>query len=389
MRSLIHRPLLCHSTGSAQAAAAIVLAAAGKHSLQILDLLDERRMNYTFPFNKKELLLSSAFSILWQSIDLDEDSKLVKDNQKSLQLSLTMLSRESQASHTEFQRITSAFVSLPSRRTSAPKHIEMPTPSGKTANPMPAPSPPGAKASKSTKKQLQAIASRFTNLKSSSKPEDARRATVPLASMSQSMSPQHRAGSTVSLSSTRSAPVMNSPVASQIAHNASMSSNRSINLDYFPLGDELNADTQTSTSSSTMLPPRKPSQMSPNITNASWDNLLLTNYDSSTSQLFGNVGMGPGSNTPMCMTDNDWIHDGSWNLPAIDLSNKAPVPQSLLSFSGESITSGDDFIFSASGNNGSTSTGDTVDISPLDGQGIYKGITIPVDDDFDFEALEG
>jgi len=388
VRSLIHRPLLCHATGSAQAAATIVLAAAGKHTLQILDLLDERRMNYTFPFNKKALLLTSAFSILWQSIDLDEDSKLVKDNQKSLQLSLAMIGRESQSSHAEFQRIASAFVPLQSRRTSSPKHIDIDTPAAKLVNSMPAPSPPIPKSGKSPKKQLQAIASRFSSLKGSPRPEEPRRATLPQTGMSHSMSPQHRAGSTVSLSSTRSAPVMATPSPGQVAHHATLNANHAINLDYFPLGDELSGDTQTSTSSSTMLPPKKPSQMSPTIANASWDNLLLTNYDASNAQLFGNSGMGPTAHTPMSMAGNDCLNDGNWNLPTMDFSSKAPVPQSLLSFSGESINSSDDFLFSASSNNGSTSTGESLDVPPME-QGPYKGITIPIDDEFDFEALEG
>lgn len=345
-------------------------------------------MNYTFPFNKKELLLSSAFSLLWQSIDLEEDSKLAKDNQKSLQLSLTMLGRESQASHAELQRIASAFVPLSGRRTSQPKHIDIDTPAAKLVSPMAAPASPNTKNNKSTKKQLQAIASRFTNFKGSPKPEEVRRATMPQTGMSQSMSPQHRAGSTVSLSSTRSAPVMTSPSPGQVARAATMASNHSINLDYFPLGDDFNHDTQTSTSSSTMLPPKKPAQMSPGIANASWDNLLLSNYDPNGAQLFGNVGMNP-AHTPMSMGGNDWMQDGHWNLAAMDFSSKAPVPQSLLSFSGDSINSGDDFLFSASSNNGSTSTGEAMDLPPVDGQGVYKGITIPVDDDFDFDALEG
>jgi hypothetical protein len=378
-------------------------------------------MNYTFPFNKKELLLASAFAILWQSIDLEEDSKLVKDNQKSLQLSLTMLARESQTSHAEFQRIACAFVHLPGRRTSAPKHIEMPN-SSRPANSMPAPSPPNSKTSKSTKKQLQAIASRFSTLKSTPKPtNDSRRATVPQTGPSQSLSPQHRAGSTVSLSSTRSAPVVISPMptTTQLPRNATTSSsNHSINLDYFPLGDDFIGDTtQTSTSSSTMLPPQKPAHMSmspsPHLTNASWDNLLLTNYDATgaNAHLLNTTGsmMGSSSHTPMCLTNNnDWLQDGTWQLPAMEFGTKANVPQSLLSFSGESITSGDDFLFSASSHNGSTSTasgsghGEGLDCGrSVDGQGRgvrmgssggasgYKGIAIPVDDEFDFEGLEG
>jgi hypothetical protein len=402
IRSLIHRPLLCHGAGSSQAAATIVLAAAGKHSLQILDLLDERRMNYTFPFSKKELLLKAAISILWQSIELEEDSKLVKDNQKSLNMSLNMIARESQAACTEFQRIASAFVPLQTRKASSPKHIAIDTPAARLVSStfMPAPSPPDKTTkSSSTRKQLQAIASRFSSLKGtgSPKPDEPRRATVAQMGPSHSMSPQHRSGSTVSLSSTKSAPVVASPSPNNFTRAAAMHSNQSINLDYFPLGDEFNADTQTSTSSSTMLPPRKPQQMSPNIANASWDNLLLSNYDVTSNQLFGN-GMSmnmtaPSTATPMSLAGNDWTNDVNWALPAMDFGPKANVPQSLLSFSGDSIGSSDDFLFSASSNNGSSSTAtDSLDVGSKHGKnnnGAFHGIAIPVDDDFDFEALEG
>jgi hypothetical protein len=42
----------------------MTVADSAKHIVQILDLLDERRMNYTFPFNKSELLLTAGFSLL-------------------------------------------------------------------------------------------------------------------------------------------------------------------------------------------------------------------------------------------------------------------------------------------------------------------------------------
>lgn len=77
------------------------------------------------------------------------------------------------------------------------------------------------------------------------------------------------------------------------------------------------------------------------------------------------------------------------------------MPQSLLSFSGESITSGDEFLFSASNShNGSTSTNESGSHSMgrsgsgdvpslMNVENAFKGITIPVDDEFDLEALEG
>ena len=341
-------------------------------------------MNYTFPFPRKELLVTSAFSILWQSVDLDEDSKLVKDNQKSLSLALTLLNRESQPAAAELQRITTSFVSF--SRIASPKCTTIETPATKVLNGVPAPQE-AKNHDKSKRKQLQAIASRFSSLKSLSRAEEPRRATVPTME-SQSLSPHPRAGSTVSLSSTRSAPVMLTPSPRYVPLPSAFNGPTSINLDYFPMGDEMN-HSATSASSSTMLPPKKPAHMSPSMANTSWDNLLNTNFDgTSNSPLFADVNT-PGR-TPADMNANDWMQDG-WSLPTMDLTSKAPVPQSLLSFSGESITSADDLVFSASSNNGSTSTGisDSVDLGASGAERTFKGIAIPHDNEFDIHELEG
>jgi hypothetical protein len=415
VRSLIHRPLVCHGSGSACAAATIVLAAAGKHSLQILDLLDERSMNYTFPFSRKELLLTAAFSILWQSIDLDEESKLAKNNQKSLSLSLGMLAGENQTVAAEFQRIASSFVHLEGRRLLSPKHVEIDSPAAKLINSMPAPQGPSSK-TKSTRKQLQAIASRFSTFNKSSRVEEPRRATVPQTGFNQSqpLSPQQRAGSTVSLTSTRSAPVfpMSTPSPGLFLHQPTTNYNNSnVNLDYFPIGEDFN-DAQTSASSSTMLPPRKPTQhlLSPTMANGSWDNLLALNANMSNPSINGTFDPSKilynDSTTLNQAQANDWMADPTgWGLSAMDFNTKAPVPQSLLSFSGESITSGDDLVFSASSVNGSgtsasaSNNGSSASESlVLDGsgkgmQGVkgldggYRGITIPTDDLDEFEYV--
>ncbi len=381
-------------------------------------------MNYTFPFNRKELLLTAAFSILWQSTDLDEESKLVKDNQKSLTLALGMLARENQTVATEFQRTVTAFVHLDGRRLLSPKNIEIETPAAKLINSMPAPQVQSNK-SKSTRKHLQAIASRFSSFNNkASRPEEPRRATVPQtnAGHSQSLSPQRRADSTISLSSTRSAPLypMSTPTPGACLNQTTMNQIRTpiINLDYYPFGEDPN-DTQTSASSSTMLPPRKlvQQQMSPTIANSSWDNLLslnasmsnptVNNFDHSNMLYGSGKTPTPPNNLMGSGMNNDWMADPTgWGLPSMDYGSKANVPQSLLSFSGESMTSAEDLVFSASSANGSgtnsiaSNNGSNASESLVldakntqghsEGQAAYKGITIPIEDmnEFEFADIE-
>lgn len=380
-RSLIHRPLLCHGSGSAASAATIVLAAAAKHIIQIIDLLDERCMNYTFPVNKQDLFLNAGFSILWQCLDLEDDSKLIKDNQKSLTLLLAKISKENTAAGGEFQKVASSFVVVGSPRAIQPTHISIDTPAARLLNTMPA---PASNRQKTAKKQLQAIASRFSNFSSrdSRVDESAKRKTKsPQIGLAQYQnSPIPRTNSTISLVSTQSAPAMQATTPSprtSLSQRHIAPASSVVNLDYFPL--EGNTIVPSQNSSSTMLPPKK--QPAP-PSNDGWEH-LVPDFDSGTPMLFNTIEPTALNKCVSNPETADWTND-MWNLTG--LTEKANVPQSLLSFSEESLTSGDDFVFSTAGSHhGSMSTHDGVDV--VTGEEIFKGITMPVtsiEDELDY-----
>lgn len=382
-RSLIHRPLLCHGSGSAASAATIILAAAGKHILQIIDLLDERCMNYTFPINKQNLLINAGFSILWQCLDLEDDSKLTKDNQKSLAMLVSKLSKENTAACSEFQKIAATFVTVGSPR-NTPKHIAIDTPAAKLLNTVPSPL---SSKQKNARKQLQAIASRFSSFtnkdnkvddlqsrNSGSPPSDAHTFKIPT---------YPRANSTISLVSTQSAPSVRlstpSPRTSHIGRSQHAAAS-AVNLDYFSVNGDLQ-DMATQNSSATMLPPKKRSSAPSN----NWEHLAPD---------FDNIGLLQRTVEPnslnKCISNPetlDWTGDMEiWNLNGFD-SEKGHVPQSLLSFSDESLASGDDFVFSTAGSShhSSMSTHDDMDV-PFNEE-AFKGITMPVstiEDELDF-----
>ena len=351
-------------------------ADSAKHVVQILDLLDERRMNYAFPFNKSELLLTAGFSLLWQCLELPDDSKLVKDNQKSLVLLTAMLTRDSSTAGNEFQVIAESFVNIGRRNgmAQAPKQTQTNNAAPRFLETMPA---PGAKP-KSARKQLQAIASRFSSFNNSrvKVPDSPRRATVPCVGPSQSLSPCHRAESTVSLASTRSAPVVPLYTPSK-ARSIDIPSD--LNLDYLPIGEE-----DDTTPQNTM--PAKPQ-----LNESAWEQ-LLTNIDSGHSSIYNGVygGTSPDDiglqryhTAPTVVTGDDWAQE-AWPAGAIDLTTKAPVPQSVLSFSEDSVTSGEDLLFSVCGsNNGSTGHESMIN------EQSFKGIAIPnLGEDFDFDDFD-
>lgn len=345
--------------------------------MQILDLLDERRMSYTFPLKKSELLLSSGFSLLWQCLDLEDDSKLFKDNQKSLDGLLTILMRDSPMVGLEFQRVASTYIhinTLAAPIVPSTSHMDIHQ-ATRHLNAMPA---PDAK-HKSARKSIQAIASRFSQSGSKQKGEASRSKSIPTHGASNSLSPHPRTMSSVSLSSTRSAPSlpMVSPQPRQIQPRPrTFEAQPTINLDYFPLGDP-NCSSESTTRA------RTPVKGQPHLTDTAWEQ-LLTNIDLTAT-------------TPQDELDaafHDWTpapDPDAWSIG--ELTAKSAVPQSVLSFSEESLTSGEDLVFSrCASNNGSTGSARTAiesleNSTVVEGQGDdFKGIAIPFDDDFDFHA---
>jgi hypothetical protein len=289
---------------------------------------------------------------------------------------VNMLCAEDSLVGMEFQKIAISHVAIETRPSSSRANMEKPSTATKKVPPV---SPASEAKSRSTRKQLQAIASRWSSFSSKGKPDDStRRATVPLTGPTSAPTPMPRSASNSSLSSTQSAPVLmalSTPSPSQ--HHAPNLGGSSVNLDYFPISAELGDLTRTS--SSTMLAPRKIAAATSSMSHSTgWDQ-LLDDYESTTSSAYQDLTVN-GASSLYQVPSNEWA-PGTWQLPGIDPPEKAPVPQSLLSFSEESLTSNDDLLFSTVGSNSDSSrAGDSLDL-PKD---AYRGITIPVDDDFEF-----
>ena len=327
--------------------------------------------------------MNASFSILWQCVDLEDDSKLLKDNQKSLTLALAKVAKENTSAATEFQKVAAAFVVVGNPRTLQPKHIPIETQAAKLLNPMPAPAANSKQ--KSTKKHLQAIASRFSSFstKESLSDESQKRRTMsPKSGLTQfHPSPYHRANSAIGLVSTQSTPALDvstpSPRTTVPMHRPIAQAASTVNLDYFPLEGTYQLPMQNL--SSTMLPPTRNSAPA---SNDGWEH-VGHERDSTPTALY-TVAPGALNKTVSNPETLDWTGD-LWDLGGYH-TEKVHIPQSLLSFSEESLTSADDFVFSAPGShNGSTSTHDGIDVTS--GEEAFKGMVMPVsslDDELDF-----
>ncbi|KAL4949980.1 fungal-specific transcription factor domain-containing protein [Aspergillus filifer] len=153
IRSLIHRPAVCFGEDHIRSPSVLAVADSGKHIIQILQLLDERRLCLSVSINRRELISSAGLGLLWQNIGLKRDSKLVKESQKVLTAVIEQLESESSTAAAEFSNLASVLVSLPTPA----KAPEM--------------SPPMQKPLKSPKKQLEAWKARIMSSTSPNQPQ--------------------------------------------------------------------------------------------------------------------------------------------------------------------------------------------------------------------------
>ncbi|EPS25265.1 hypothetical protein PDE_00198 [Penicillium oxalicum 114-2] len=155
IRSLIHRPAVCFAEEHIRSPSVLAVSGSAKHIMQILDLLDERRLCLSLSINREELVLFSGLGLLWQTLGLKRDSKLAKDNQKLLTTVLEQLQAESSSAAAEFKTLAGSLISLSS---SCSPDLAA-TASGKKSGDMGA---PAHKPLKSPKKQLQSLKARIS-----------------------------------------------------------------------------------------------------------------------------------------------------------------------------------------------------------------------------------
>lgn len=92
---VIHIPTLASGASSQLASSSVhTVADSAARILQIVQLLDERKMSFSLAMNKSDLLFLAGLGILFQAIDLDRKGKLIKDSERSIGSILRMLERD-------------------------------------------------------------------------------------------------------------------------------------------------------------------------------------------------------------------------------------------------------------------------------------------------------
>ncbi|EOD52295.1 putative transcriptional activator protein acu-15 protein [Neofusicoccum parvum UCRNP2] len=332
IRSLIWRPAVCANIGGRASAATLAVAGASKATVQIMQLLEERNMSFAVCLNKHDMLVTAGFGLMFQGLELDQDSKLIKDNQKLLAAITGYLDRSPSPGTVAFRRVAKSVVS-----TNADQRPPKPSP---TPNNMPAPHD----AFRSTQKHLKAIASRFSPNRQPDTSHESRRATLP--NLSTERIGQHSNQSGVSINSVRSEPhhARSEPTMSPLSHRASLGATPSIkirrpsaggstlNLDYLSFGTESQSNTYS------MNAHLKSETQSP----SDWER-LLSGLDNGQTNIYDSIYGGPpvdalGDVPPLSATSDANL---AWSpsVWTVGPTDQQP-PQSVLSFSDESLTSG-------------------------------------------------
>lgn len=175
IRSLVHRPAVCFADENLRSPSILAISDSSKHIIQILQLLDERRLCLSFSINRKELVFLAGLGLLWQTLGLKRDSKLAKESQKLLASVVEQLEQHLPEAASEFTSLASTLVFIDTNKRAGPQN-------GTASQGM---VPPTQKPSRSPKKHLQSLKSRLTpngNRQESPKTSASRRNTVSGAS---------------------------------------------------------------------------------------------------------------------------------------------------------------------------------------------------------------
>ncbi|KAF2214979.1 hypothetical protein CERZMDRAFT_120476 [Cercospora zeae-maydis SCOH1-5] len=155
IRSLIQRPVIGASLGARSQSSMLTMASSCKHMIQIVQLLDERGLGFSFCLNRDELLVISGFGLLFQGLGLENNSKILKDNSKMLSAVIGALKKTSAPCATEFERVANSFVPATNSTKSKSPSLSRHNSDGQLST-------NSSGSQSSTKKQLKAIASRLT-----------------------------------------------------------------------------------------------------------------------------------------------------------------------------------------------------------------------------------
>merc|ERR1711964_851764 len=112
IRSLIHRPAVGSTLGTKSSPSVISLAESSKHIIQIVQLLVERGMSFSFCVNKNEMLTLCGLSLLYQGLDLKQTGKLMQDSTRLVSVVVKLLEKADAPGAADFKKLSTSLFKI-------------------------------------------------------------------------------------------------------------------------------------------------------------------------------------------------------------------------------------------------------------------------------------
>ncbi|KAI1081256.1 fungal-specific transcription factor domain-containing protein [Whalleya microplaca] len=112
IRAIIHRPAVGSTLGAKAAPALFTVGESSKHIVQIIQLLEERSMSFSFCLNKTDVLVLCGMSLLYQTLDLKHESKLMKDAERLVNAVIKILQSMKAPGTYDLKRVASMLITV-------------------------------------------------------------------------------------------------------------------------------------------------------------------------------------------------------------------------------------------------------------------------------------
>ncbi|KAM0255147.1 hypothetical protein ACHAQJ_006070 [Trichoderma viride] len=349
IRTLIYRPAVGSSLGPKAASALMSISESSKHIIQIAELLEERSMSFSFCMNKCDVLAMCALTLLYQAIDLKRDSKLLREDERLVNEVLKTLRKNKSPGFVDLERAASVLITVtdPSGPMPMNKHVRKPSVAASSRRASP-PTSIHKQTSPLLGSHYQASAS-DTDL---TRHQDKARWMGSISSLQSSNGDgqQQQPSSRQSFDGHRQERQQSASRMSRLSPNAQARQN----LDYLSLNDTP-FTTKHAVSPPTAMQGQnngqgymnngQPVAKTPNLSGADWE-AMVGSMDSGMNNVYDVIYGGTSIEAAMTgqSTSSEWSPD-AWDLSNFSIdefgNNPAP-PQSVLSMSDESLSSGEE-----------------------------------------------
>jgi len=335
IRTLIYRPAVGSPLGRKAAPALLSITDSSKHIIQISELLEERGLSFSFCLNKCDLLTICSLTLLYQAIDLKQDSNLMEDNQRLINSAVRTVERLRAPGCVDLRTIASALVAIDGSRPTSPAARRSSEQS------------PSQKSSSSSSSQKST-----NNDKAAFRQDKDRRMTMPALSQTESdLSKARTRNSFDSVQSDGCIRPEDYMCMSQFPGNnmANPLATTHPNLDYLSLNTTPNQSRSQSPgrarqeAARSAATPKLTSNYGPKmagVSNTEWET-LLGSMDGGMNNVYDAIYGGSSlvNDPPLANKNADWPPD-SWDLSSFNIAefgSNPEAPQSVLSMSEESL----------------------------------------------------